>query len=243
MSKLIPTFENMTLFCKPEQSGKTFLMIQQLINDLAGGDVVNFIFCDNNLLLTKQTSTRIANDLQLHVVNGVSYVEFSSRKENECTNKASVLSHIAFEDVRNIVCCTNGTRVNDICELIDKISGSDSFAGRFRFKIWLDEADKAIKAVKKFHSLFGAREDVELKCLTATPKALFDHFRNINVWALENTTSKIIMVGMIINWLSSRRSRIHQPLFGMFWTITQVTENPVNSGIFRLPEQKKHTKK
>ena len=42
------------LICKPEQSGKTFIMIQEIIKDLGDNDdkdVVNFILCDNNLLL------------------------------------------------------------------------------------------------------------------------------------------------------------------------------------------------
>jgi hypothetical protein len=44
------------LICKPEQSGKTFLMIQQLVKDITspvqGMRVINIILCDNNLLLT-----------------------------------------------------------------------------------------------------------------------------------------------------------------------------------------------
>ena len=46
------------LICKPEQSGKTFVMIQEIIKDfseqLDDRIVINFILCDNNLLLTKQ---------------------------------------------------------------------------------------------------------------------------------------------------------------------------------------------
>ena len=42
------------LICKPEQSGKTFIMIQQIIKDIQYPPednvvVINIIFCDNNL--------------------------------------------------------------------------------------------------------------------------------------------------------------------------------------------------
>lgn len=189
---VVTTFENMTLFCKPEQSGKTFLMIQQLIKDLEGGDdtveTVHFIFCDNNLLLTKQTSRRIAEDLEEYVVRGTTYVEFSSRKENVCRHRSVVSEAIAFDNIRHVVCCTNKQRVNDVCEIITKIATSRN-AYSYRFKIWLDEADKALTHIKKFHVLCENFKGVQLNCLTATPDSLFKKFRSINVWALEHTTS------------------------------------------------------
>ena len=60
-------WERFTLICKPEQSGKTFIMIKMINEDLSdttdSKNVVNFIFCDNNLLLTKQTSERVNSDV------------------------------------------------------------------------------------------------------------------------------------------------------------------------------------
>ena len=45
--------DKFTLITKPEQSGKTFIMIQEIIKDLTEGNdelggktVINFIFCD-----------------------------------------------------------------------------------------------------------------------------------------------------------------------------------------------------
>ena len=73
-----------TLICKPEQSGKTFVMIQQIIRDLEepteGKKIVNIILCDNNLLLTKQTGERVKNDLSEFSVDGDLYLELSSSK-------------------------------------------------------------------------------------------------------------------------------------------------------------------
>ena len=74
---------NFQLICKPEQSGKTFIMIKQLIEDLTevifDKEIVNFILCDNNLLLTKQTSIRIESDLKEYMYGESSYIEFSSQ--------------------------------------------------------------------------------------------------------------------------------------------------------------------
>ena len=51
------------LLAKPEQSGKTFVMIKNIKKsfeeEVEGVNSVNFIFCDNSLLLTKQTKTRV----------------------------------------------------------------------------------------------------------------------------------------------------------------------------------------
>ncbi len=185
----------MTLFCKPEQSGKTFLMIQQLIKDLDAGengvDTVHFIFCDNNLLLTKQTSRRIAEDLEEYSIGGTTYIEFSSRKESQCSHRSVVSEAIAFDNIRHVVCCTNKQRVSDICKIVTKIATSRS-ANSYRFKIWLDEADKALNQImNNFHPLCKQFNNVELNCLTATPDPLFKKFRSINVWALEHTTSDL----------------------------------------------------
>ena len=70
------------LICKPEQSGKTFVMIQEIIKDFSENNedkkVINFILCDNNLLLTKQTSTRVNDDLEEYKVGNEIYLELSS---------------------------------------------------------------------------------------------------------------------------------------------------------------------
>ena len=86
-------WDRFLLVCKPEQSGKTFVMIQKIIKDLrepmTGIKIINIIFCDNNLLLTKQTSERVKKDLAEFEVNGELYLEFSShpRTQYHCVNQ------------------------------------------------------------------------------------------------------------------------------------------------------------
>lgn len=187
--------EDFTLICKPEQSGKTFVMIQQIIKDLGDSEddkkVINFIFCDNSLLLTEQTSQRINKELKEYTINGESYIEFSSHKRTECNNADAVYKAILRKNVRNIICCTNGKRVTDIQSIIDDINETPGLNSKenFVFKVWLDEADKYTKFIDTvFRPLTSEQKNVEVFCLTATPLPLFNKYKGMRVFPLENTT-------------------------------------------------------
>ena len=184
------------LICKPEQSGKTFIMIQQINKYLEeptdGKTVVNFIFCDNSLLLTKQTSERVKKDVPPSLPQtGESYVEFSSRNDGVAErDAAAVCSRIMFDDIRNIICCTNGKRVFDISTIVEKFNSSPHTRGKFEFKIWLDEADKFVKFINKtFKPLVQNNDNVQIFGLTATPDTLFKKYNYMNVFPLEKTTN------------------------------------------------------
>jgi hypothetical protein len=186
---------NFQLICKPEQSGKTFVMIRHIIKDLTepidGKEIVNFILCDNNLLLTKQTSARVEKDLKEHVHDGVVYIELSSHARTEYHDNESVFHAIIAKNVRNIICCTNGTRMNDIFELIKDINASLFTAGKFHFNIWLDEADKFIKFIDStLRPIVEKHPNVNVKLITATPQPLFTKYKYMNVLPIENTTSE-----------------------------------------------------
>jgi hypothetical protein len=185
--------DEMNLIVKPEQSGKTFIMIQEMIKaytaeeGLDGRKVINFIFCDNSLLLTKQTSKRVEKDLTTYVTEGETYVEFSSRKGNE-TRDASAAYGAICDGVLNIICCTNGKRVNDISKIVNRVNASPILEGKFTFKVWLDEADKFEKHITKtFLPLSEECGNVEIWLMTATPKNLFKKF-NLNIFPMEKTT-------------------------------------------------------
>lgn len=184
------------LMCKPEQSGKTFLMIQQIIKDLedpSEGKTVNFIFCDNSLLLNKQTAERIKRDVPVpeYTINGENYVEFSSRNDGVAQrNAGAVISKIVMNDIRNVICCTNGKRVSDISDMIREFNTSPHVKG-FGFKIWLDEADKFARYIQDtFRPLIFNNDNVQLFMLTATPDTLFTKFGEMSVFPLDCTTSE-----------------------------------------------------
>jgi len=187
---------NFQLICKPEQSGKTFIMIQKIIKDLTepinGKEIVNFILCDNNLLLTKQTSVRVDNDIKEYIHEGQTYIELSSHERTEYHDTASVFEAILVKNVRNIICCTNGKRMDDIYHLISNINTNPFTGGKFHFNIWLDEADKFIKFIDNtLRPIVDRHTNVNVKLITATSQPLFQKYTYMNVLPIENTTSEL----------------------------------------------------
>jgi len=170
-------------------------MIQQIIRDLKDPNltrtVINIILCDNNLLLTKQTSERVGKDLQEVEVNGEPYLEFSSHSRTDYNNADAVVGAIIRKGIHNILCCTNGTRIDDIYGIIRDLNKSELTRHAFFFKIWLDEADKYPGFIDTtFRPLVEKYENVSVYCITATAKKLFDRYESLNVFPLENTTSE-----------------------------------------------------
>jgi len=169
-------------------------MIQKIIDDLKepmeGKKVVNIILCDNNLLLTKQTSERVKNDLKEYEMNGELYLEFSSHKRTCFHDPISVLGALTTRDVSNVLCCTNGIRIDDIYEIVSSLNTSQITKDKFFFKIWLDEADKFSGYIDStFKPLVDQFENIQVYCITATPKKLFDRYNYMNVLPIEKTTT------------------------------------------------------
>lgn len=187
---------NFQLICKPEQSGKTFLMIQHIIKEMncpiEGKEMINIIFCDNNLLLAKQSSNRIDSELTKYIHDGVAYAELSSHSRAACHNMKSVFFAIVSEGIRNIICCTNIKRMDDIYALIESLYEDSEFTrNQFHANIWLDEADKFMGFIDDtLIPVVSNYENVQVKLITATPEPLFKKYKYINVLPLENTTSE-----------------------------------------------------
>ena len=186
------------LIVKPEQSGKTFIMIKEIIGGLTeqidGKEIINFILCDNNLLLTIQTGKRLKTNkkLQEHFIGGETYVELSSHERAKCHDTQDVVSAIAVDGARNIICCTNGKRMDDINKIISKInSQTSSLKDKFHFNIWLDEADKFITFIEStLRPLVREHTNVNVKLINATADPLFKKYKYMNVFPLETTTEK-----------------------------------------------------
>lgn len=184
-------WERFILICKPEQSGKTFIMIKMINEDLTDDidkekKVVNFIFCDNSLLLTKQTASRVASDVKKLPDIDEHYVEFSSRSKKSARD---IIIDICFQDITNVICCTNKTRVENLIQIIDLIN--KKHPDDYIFKIWLDEADKFQQYIgKKFLPLAQTNKNVHCYLITATPDPIFKKYEYIKVLPIENTTSE-----------------------------------------------------
>jgi hypothetical protein len=188
-----------SLICKPEQSGKTAVMIRRILHEYAdppsGRTAINFIFCANSLLLTKQTGGRL-----LEQIEGLGMcVEYSSQK-GALKKTDEVLSKIAFFDVTNVVCPSNSCRVgkpsvsknmydcDGVIGIIDKLA--ESFPDKYIYNIWMDEADKFTKPLVKFRELLKRNINASVWCITATPEKLFVEFGTQNVLKLQDTTSQ-----------------------------------------------------
>lgn len=165
---------------KPEQSGKTFAMIQLIA---ACRMAVNFIFCDNSHLLTTQTTTRVGNEITTNTI------EFSSRKKKSDFDKVAksdmeVVGYIMGADkIKNVICCTNGKRIKDITNIL-RILPPDT-----KINLWLDEADKFLpKPTDTFIQLTKDYSNVRCYFMTATPKKIIHKYPEIPTLPLENTT-------------------------------------------------------
>jgi len=185
------------LICKPEQSGKTFIMISEIIKLITentnhiGKEIVHFILCDNNLLLTKQTGNRVKKDVSEYYENGVAYIELSSSKRTKYHANPSVFHAIVVEEVRNIICCTNSKRMDDIWTIITDLNKTKFTRDNFQFYIWLDEGDKFTRFIDTtLIPLVQANDNVNVKLITSTPEPLFKKYVYMNVLPLENTTSE-----------------------------------------------------
>jgi len=186
--------EKFTLICKPEQSGKTFIMIQEIIahineTDPKGRRIINIILCDNNLLLTKQTSNRVNEDLEKYVIGDIAYIELSSHNRTEYHDYTKVCFGIAFEKIDNVICCTNTTRIDDIYKIINAFN--TSFSEEYYFKIWLDEADKFTRYIDNtFRPCVENFDNVEVFAISATVEKLFKEYKHMKVYPIENSTAE-----------------------------------------------------
>ena len=172
------------LISKPEQSGKTFEMLKRIVEFIetppCDKRVINIIFCDNNLLLTQQTSNRVNSFL-----NGDACVILSCKSKKRVDE---VKWAVTGEGVANVLCCTNRTRADDARDVV--VSINRRMSGDFFFHIWVDEADKYIEFINAiFKPLVEEYENVALYLITATPHKLFAEYRLLNVMPIENTTS------------------------------------------------------
>ena len=223
-------------------------MIQEIDKDtkselgLSGQQVLNIIFCDNSLLLNKQTSKRITSESierewNQNAEDYEPFAEFSSRKDKDaegdyiaCQTVNDTYGKIT-DGVRNIICCTNTKRVVDIGKLIQRINKNTAVFANMSIKIWLDEADKFTGYIdKNFTHILREHANVSCYYLTATPEDLFKkENRQFSVMPLESTFSKNYYHGWADNIIVH-----HDNDHGGGSTITfatQVVDDVVKSGV------------
>jgi hypothetical protein len=202
----------MILIVKPEQSGKTFVMLKEICDIMAvknksdNETLVNFIISQNNLLQVNQTGVRMNNDTGLMYYTDIDkpfpqpvYTEFSS-KSNTC-NKESISTYIQHQGsevgMANVLCCGNGTRFKDIRSIITGTSmmyGLRKLEEKYNYKkhhinIWCDEADTMVNLLEKTIMPIIDEYKVNLYLLTATPEKLIKKYeKKLSIHNMNNTT-------------------------------------------------------
>ena len=127
-----------------------------------------------------------------YIHEGDVYIELSSHERTDYHDTASVFQAILVKSVRNVICCTNGKRMDDIYRLIEDMNTSSFTRGKFHFNIWLDEADKFTKFIDNtLRPVVDMYLNVNVKLITATPQPLFQKYKYMNVLPIENTTSEL----------------------------------------------------
>ena len=176
------------LITKPEQSGKTFIMLQQMIDQINketpdGSKNINFVICDNNLLLVLQTFKRVEDIPCLE-----SYVEFSCSKSATCRSFETVVDNIIHNGVRNVLSCSNYIRLKDINSIISSIHLLGK-GGDYQFNIWFDEADKWLRGIESHITpLTEEYDNIRLNLITATPLRIIKKYKKLEIVGIENPT-------------------------------------------------------
>jgi hypothetical protein len=111
-------YENLDKFlliCKPCQSGKTSLVIEnikkliQIIDQENIHNNVSIIFCDNSLLQTEQMNKRVESEnINVKIISS----------KSEIKNVDELYRKIINEDIKVIICCANKTQIGNIYKLL-----------------------------------------------------------------------------------------------------------------------------
>jgi hypothetical protein len=146
----------------PAQSGKTrkvedlIVRYKELAVHLDDEPCLNIFISSNNLMLTKQTETRMRKDLGTHLEDDVAVIEGNimswTSGDKKCNISTDALAwKIVTNEIEMVVLCSNGIRMKYLDDLIHKLSVSQLF--KKRINIWIDEADKNVKLWSKYEKI------------------------------------------------------------------------------------------
>lgn len=184
--------DKQTLLLKPGQSGKTFHVLNNILDVFRSNGkkrTINIIYCDNSLLQTMQTTKRLENKKELDIFkdsDGNLSLVLSSK--SKCKSLGDLAWAITESNYRNVVCCNNRTQLNTINQLIT----SNTYS-LYNFNIYIDEADKFISSNQRYLSEWDTVDNVrQIMLITATPERLFKVYPQINLIKLQHSVDKTI---------------------------------------------------
>lgn len=177
--------DKLLLICKPCQSGKTSLVIEdikkliQLTSDDMKDNDISIIFCDNSLLQTEQLRERIEKE-------NINAVIISSRSDTR-TWKDLFLE--ILEGVKVFICCSNMTQINNINMLLKNFGNKkDKLTENYRFNFFIDEVDKTFGGSNFDNIISWEKNDLikKITVITATPEQFLKKIkRKVPIFPLE----------------------------------------------------------
>lgn len=186
------------LLVKACQSGKTGEAIRDWVLEQSQTTIYSkskirklaIFVCDNSLLLTQQTASRLCADEE---VKGT-VVTLSSKSDFKHIDKLAK-SIIANKTITTIICCGNSRRFRDITELSNVLMRSTD---KYNISVYLDEADKILGSkttkaeIEKWRSNSSCIKTIIF--ITATPYEsktdnLVKQFGNLELMYVDNIIS------------------------------------------------------
>ena len=173
----------MQLLVRPTQVGKTFTVLNHIVDEFVEDEnIVNILFVDNSLLQSTQLSVRMEN---FEGFEENSTIILSSKSKVKSGNEIPV--HVKTKGIRNIITCSNGTRAKNIDEFLRNWEVFDPLK-EYKFNIYLDEADKFLTLFDPYLKNWEALEHVRtIMMVTATPYRILQEFGEIKIMKMEQT--------------------------------------------------------
>jgi len=155
------------------------------IHDCFGDGDVNIVISANNILLVKQTESRVKTDLATESAEGANDAVIKAgvfswtSGEKECNITHEALAWKLLSEVEMVVLCAHATRLKYLSNLLTMLESAPFF--KKKINIWIDEADKSIKLWSKYESLLGFSSIHQVTLISATSDTLFTKYGRLQV--------------------------------------------------------------
>jgi len=180
----------------PAQSGKTRKMEELIkyyrdISECFGDGDVNIIISANNILLVKQTETRMTNDLATESEEGANDAVIRTgvfswtSGEKDCNITPTDLAFRMLGEVEMVVLCANAIRLNYLATMLTRLTACPLFTKKIN--IWIDEADKSVKLWAKYSGLLSLPAIHQVTLVSATFDSVFAKYGSLQVLGFYNT--------------------------------------------------------
>lgn len=180
----------------PAQSGKTRKMEDLIkyyknIHECFGDGDINIVISANNILLVKQTESRVKKDLATESEEGANDAVIKAgvfswtSGEKGCNISPADLAFRMLGEVEMVVLCAHATRLKYLDEMLKRLSACPLFTKKIN--VWIDEADKSIKLWAKHTELLSLPAIHQVTLVSATFDSVFAKYGTLNVLGFYNT--------------------------------------------------------